>query len=205
MQMDLSTFFSTFGLVFVAELGDKTQLAVMTQTCKYRTTWPVFLGGSLALTAVTALGALGGQLLNHFIPAEFIRLGVALAFVAMGLFIWREAGKPLVAPAEDPCREAAASSAAPKRWDWRAFTTTLGLLFFAELGDKTQLAVIGLAGKQPTLWPVFLGGSLALTAVTALGVLGGQALARRVPERLLLQISAVAFVVMGVLMGIGIL
>lgn len=203
--MDLSTFLSTFGLVFVAELGDKTQLAVMTQTCKYRTPWPVFLGGSLALTAVTALGALGGQLLNHFIPAEFIRLGAALAFVVMGLLIWREAGKPPASLEEDPCRDSAVSPGVHRRWEWRAFTTTLGLLFFAELGDKTQLAVIGLAGKQPTPWTVFLGGSLALTAVTALGVVGGQALARWIPGRFLLQISAVAFVVMGVLMGMGIL
>lgn len=203
--MDWNALFSTFGLIFVAELGDKTQLAVVTQTCKYHTPWPVFLGGSLALTAVTALGALGGQLLNHFIPAEFIRLGAALAFVVMGLLIWRETGKPSDSPEGDPCRDSAVTPATPRRWDWRAFTTTLGLLFCAELGDKTQLAVLGLASKQPTPWTVFLGGSLALTAVTALGVLGGQALSRRIPARLLLQISAVAFVVMGVLMGIGIL
>ena len=58
--MNWSSLLSAFGLIFVAELGDKTQLAVMTQTCKFRRPWPVFFGASLALTAVTALGAVGG-------------------------------------------------------------------------------------------------------------------------------------------------
>ena len=60
----------TFGLIFVAELGDKTQLAVVTQTCKYRRPWPVFAGASLALALVTLLGALGGQLLARLISPE---------------------------------------------------------------------------------------------------------------------------------------
>ena len=63
-----NTLLSAFGLVFVAELGDKTQLAVLTQTCKYRRPWAVFLGASIALTAVTALGAVAGQVLGQFVP-----------------------------------------------------------------------------------------------------------------------------------------
>ena len=54
--MNWSSLLSTFGLIFIAELGDKTQLAVVTQTCKFRSPWAVFAGGSLALTAVTAVG-----------------------------------------------------------------------------------------------------------------------------------------------------
>ena len=91
--MNWSALLSAFGLVFIAELGDKTQLAVMTQTCKFRRPWPVFLGGSLALTAVTALGAVGGGVLGEFVPAIVIRLVAAAAFVVMGVLIWREAAK----------------------------------------------------------------------------------------------------------------
>jgi len=80
----------------------------------------------------------------------------------------------------------------------------LPLLFFAELGDKTQLAVLGLTCKQSSPWPVFAGGALALISVTALGVIGGRQLCKLIPEQLLLKISAVAFVVMGGLMGLGI-
>lgn len=201
--MDLSAFLSTFGLIFVAELGDKTQLAVMSQTCKFRSPWPVFLGGSLALTAVTAIGAAGGRVLNAVIPAEVIRYLAASAFVVMGVLIWREASKPK----DETCalEEGAECLDQKRSWDWKAFGSTFSLLFLAELGDKTQLAVLGLASKQPSVWLIFGGGALALTAVTALGVLGGQQLCKWIPEQLLLKISAGAFVGMGLLMGSGIL
>lgn len=201
--MDWSAFFSAFGLIFVAELGDKTQLAVMTQTCKFRRPWPVFFGGSLALIAVTALGAAGGQLVGTLIPAGVIRTVAAIAFVAMAALIWRETIKSKANDAE--CTPAEVACVENKRgWDWKAFGATLSLLFFAELGDKTQLAVLGMASKQSP-WLVFAGGALALTAVTALGVVGGQQLSQWIPERLLLRLSAAAFVVMGVLMGLGII
>lgn len=209
--MNLNAFFSAFALVFVAELGDKTQLAVMTQTCKYRTSWPVFLGGSIALTAVTALGVVGGKVLGTLVPESVIRIAAAIAFVVMGIFIWREAHEPTEDACEleeEPlCTDALADPKAPQwcRWNWKAFSSTLLLLFLAELGDKTQLAVLGLASKQPRPWLIFAGGALALTAVTALGVLGGRQLGKIIPERLLLKISAVAFVAMGALMGIGVI
>ncbi|HNT73925.1 MAG TPA: TMEM165/GDT1 family protein [Anaerolineae bacterium] len=201
--MNWSALLSTFGLVFIAELGDKTQLAVMTQTCKFRRPWPVFLGGSLALTAVTALGAVGGRVLGEFVPAEIIRLVAAVAFVVMGLLIWREAARSKDAECASnvECVEDAARAA---KLNWQAFGTTFTLLFFAELGDKTQLAVLGLSSKQ-SAGLVFAGGALALMVVTALGVVGGQQLTRCIPEKLLLKISAAAFVVMGVLMGFGVL
>jgi putative Ca2+/H+ antiporter (TMEM165/GDT1 family) len=202
--MDWGAWFSAFGLVFIAELGDKTQLAVVSQTCKFGRPWPVFAGGSLALTVVTALGAAGGQLLSAVIPQQAIRIVAAVAFGVMGLLIWREAVK---LDAEDACEllDEDACETEPGQWDWRAFGATFSLLFLAELGDKTQLAVLGLASKQSAAWVAFTGGAVALIAVTAIGVLGGAKLCEWIPERLLLRISAVAFVVMGLLMGLGIL
>ena len=202
--MDWSAWLSAFGLVFVAELGDKTQLAVVSQTCKCRRPWPVFLGGSLALIAVTAIGAAGGRVINAFIPQDVIRIAAAVAFVVMGLLIWREAKKAEAAAACDVPADADCD-VEQGRWDWRAFGATFSLLFLAELGDKTQLAVLGMASKGSSAWVVFSGGAAALVAVTAIGVLGGEKLSQWIPEQLLLRISAIAFVVMGVLMGVGIL
>ncbi len=201
--MNWSALLSTFGLVFVAELGDKTQLAVMTQTCKFRRPWPVFVGGSLALTAVTALGAVGGQVVGQVVPAALIRVIAAVAFVVMGVLIWWEASRfQDEAGADDLACELDEGRVSP--WNWRAFGTTFTLLFFAELGDKTQLAVLGLSSKQ-SAWLVFTGGALALTVVTGLGVVGGEQLTQWIPEKLLLKISAGAFMVMGTLMGLGLL
>ena len=208
--MDWGVVLTTFGLIFVAELGDKTQLAVLAQTCKYRRPWAVFLGASVALTAVTALGAAGGQALGRIVPTSVLQTVAALAFVVMGVLVGREAvhaeadelalgescGCPDDQGGESPVARAFAQ-------DWKAFGASFGLLFAAEMGDKTQLAVLGLAGKRAESLPVFIGGALALTAVTALGVIGGQGLCRIIPKRVLLWVSAAAFVVMGILMGAG--
>ena len=210
--MDWSALAATFGLIFVAELGDKTQLAVVTQTCKYRQPWAVFLGASLALIAVTALGAAGGGLLARLLPEGVLGYAAAAAFIVMGILVGREAlrarsDEGACEPTVDCADEVGeAGRANPGRsWDWKAFASTLGLLFVAEMGDKTQLAVLGLAGRSEAPWLVFSGGALALVVVTALGVVGGQGLTRLLPERALLWASAGAFVVLGALMGLGVL
>jgi putative Ca2+/H+ antiporter (TMEM165/GDT1 family) len=195
---------SSFGLVFLAELGDKTQLAVVSQTCKYRRPWPVFVGGSLALSVVTALGVAGGRVLGVIIPQATIHMIAAGAFVVMGLLIWREATKSDVDAACEYLEDAECDLR-PAAWDWKAFGATFSLLFLAEIGDKTQLAVLSLATGETSPWMIFAGGSLALTGVTAIAVLGGQKLCEWIPERLLLRLSAAAFVVMGVLMAVGVL
>jgi putative Ca2+/H+ antiporter (TMEM165/GDT1 family) len=203
-----SAFLTALGLVFVAELGDKTQLAVVTQVCNYRRPWAVFGGASLALTLVTAIGAAGGEALGRLVPQDVLQAVAAAAFVVMGLLVAREAWKTegntlSRATCEVPTNEG--SDCREGRWSWQAFGSTLGLLFVAELGDKTQLAVLSLAGQYRSALAVFLGGSLALAGVTALGVLGGQALCRLIPERTILWVSAAAFVIIGVLMAFGVL
>ncbi|MFO7917310.1 MAG: TMEM165/GDT1 family protein [Anaerolineae bacterium] len=203
--MSWDTFLSTLFLVFVAELGDKTQLAVITQTCKYRRGLPVFLGASTALTGVTALGVGGGQALSSVIPQDVIRAIAAGLFVVMGILLWRESIQcEDGATMEERCADAPLPKGRRALWHGKAFVSTLGLLFFAELGDKTQLAVMGLASKRPAPWAVFAGGALALTGITALGVVVGRQMRRWIPERLLLKLSAASFIVMGVLMGLNV-
>jgi putative Ca2+/H+ antiporter (TMEM165/GDT1 family) len=207
--MDWGALLSAFGLVFVAELGDKTQLAVVTQTCKHRTPWAVFAGASAALIVVTALGAVGGQVLGRLVPDGVLRILAALAFVVMGLLIAREAYKAGNGPSsrkacETPADELTECASIPI-WDWKAFSSTFALLFLAELGDKTQLAVLSLSSQHGDVWQVFVGAALALTLVTALGVVGGQGLRRLISERVLLWASAVAFILMGALMGLSLL
>jgi len=89
--------------------------------------------------------------------------------------------------------------------DWKVFLSTFALLFVAELGDKTQLAVISMTCKHGRPWPVFIGATVALALVTLLGVVGGEMVYRVVPESLLPKISAVAFVVIGALMWFDVL
>jgi putative Ca2+/H+ antiporter (TMEM165/GDT1 family) len=85
--------------------------------------------------------------------------------------------------------------------DLRIVATVFGALFLAELGDKTQLAVISLvAAGQPAI-AVFTGASLALVASTAMAVLGGDGLLRLIPAEVLQLIAAAIFIIVGVLVG----
>jgi Ca2+/H+ antiporter, TMEM165/GDT1 family len=81
---------------------------------------------------------------------------------------------------------------------WKQFLTAFAVLFIAELGDKTQLAVITMSASSKRPLAVFLGGSFALVLLTGIAVLAGEAIARVVPEWLLRRSAAISFVVIGV-------
>lgn len=87
--------------------------------------------------------------------------------------------------------------------DWKLMLTTFGLLFLAELGDKTQLSVFSLVAKHKSPLPIFLGAAAALVLVTGIGALVGQGVAQVVPEETLKKGAAVLFVVLGVLIWFG--
>ncbi len=87
--------------------------------------------------------------------------------------------------------------------DWKVLTSTFGLIFIAELGDKTQLAAVTMVAQTKAPVAVFIGASLALTVVSLLGVAVGTVLVQFVPTEYLQKAAAVAFIVIGVLMLIG--
>src|SRR5437763_7293380 len=87
--------------------------------------------------------------------------------------------------------------------DWKIFGTAFLTLFLAELGDKTQLAVITMTASTGSKVSLFLGAALGLVAVTLVGVLVGGVLSEYVPTEWLQRIVAVAFILIGVLMLIG--
>jgi len=87
--------------------------------------------------------------------------------------------------------------------DWKILGTAFVTLFLAELGDKTQLAIITMSSKTESKWAVFIGASLALVFVSLLAVLVGGVLSQYVPTEWLQRIVAVAFIVIGVLMLLG--
>ena len=82
--------------------------------------------------------------------------------------------------------------------DWKLALTTFAAIFVAEMGDKTQLAIITMTGSSRKPLSVFLGGVAALSVVTAIGVAFGQVAAGYVPERVMTRIAAILFVAIGV-------
>jgi putative Ca2+/H+ antiporter (TMEM165/GDT1 family) len=87
--MDWKIFGSTFAAIFIAELGDKTQLATLALSSSSDSRWMVFAGSALALVATSALAVLGGDLVTRVVPAEWIQRSAGVLFVALGgLMLW---------------------------------------------------------------------------------------------------------------------
>ena len=85
--MDLRVLFTTFGIIFLAEMGDKTQLAALTMAAQTKKPWAVFLGASLALAAVSAIGVIVGGTLGSYIPVDWIKRIAAIAFIIIGVLM----------------------------------------------------------------------------------------------------------------------
>ncbi len=84
--MDWRLVLSAFGFLFLAELGDKTQLTVFALAAQHRAPWPVFLGAVLALSVVSLIGAFLGGLIGCYLPAKYVQVGAGFLFVGVGIF-----------------------------------------------------------------------------------------------------------------------
>ena len=83
----MKTFLMTFFLIFLAELGDKTQLATMLMAAKSKSIWMVFFGSAFALAASSLLGVLAGSVITRYVPQEYIHFGSGIAFIIIGILL----------------------------------------------------------------------------------------------------------------------
>jgi len=178
----LSVSGASFLLIFLAEFGDKSQLVCMTLAAKHRH-WPVLLGAVAAFAILNLLAVLFGAVVASWIPEFWLALIVAGLFGFFGI-------QSLLMKDDDSEDEST-----EVRSSHSLFITALLMIFVAEFGDKTQLAVAGLASTYHGL-PVWIGSTLALLATTALGVMVGQRLLKRLPLRLIHKFSGVLFLLL---------
>jgi putative Ca2+/H+ antiporter (TMEM165/GDT1 family) len=85
--MDWRVIVTTFGAIFLAEMGDKTQLAAMTLAAETKKPFAVFIGAAVALACVSALGVAVGGALGHYLPVLWIKRVAAVAFIAIGVLM----------------------------------------------------------------------------------------------------------------------
>jgi putative Ca2+/H+ antiporter (TMEM165/GDT1 family) len=85
--MDLRVLLTTFGIIFLAEMGDKTQIAAMTMAAQTKKPWAVFLGACLALAAVSAIGVIVGGALGNYVPLEWVKRIAAILFIIIGVLM----------------------------------------------------------------------------------------------------------------------
>lgn len=169
---------STFALIALAEIGDKSQLVCVALAARHRH-WPVILGAITAFLALNTLAVLFGAGVAAWVPERIMAGLVSLLFAAFGVHA-------LYKQVDDESEDAVEMS------DHGIFITTLVLIFVAEFGDKTQIAVAGLAGSFDPL-PVWLGATAALVMVSILGVWAGRTVLQRLPLLWLHRISGAIF------------
>ncbi|WP_305785838.1 TMEM165/GDT1 family protein [Symbioplanes lichenis] len=174
----------SFAVIFVAELGDKSQLMALTFATRFKTL-PVLIGITVA-TAVVHLVSVGvGYGLGVALPTGWISLIAAVAFLAFGA--WTLRGDKLT---DDEKTKAERSTGS-------AILAVGGAFFLAELGDKTMLATITLA-TQYGWFGTWLGSTIGMVAADALAILVGRLLGRHLPEKAIRYGAAVLFVIFGV-------
>jgi Ca2+/H+ antiporter, TMEM165/GDT1 family len=88
--MNWKVFFIAFGTLFIAELGDKTQLAVFTLVATHKDPMSVFFGAALALALVTLIGAACGQFVTRYVPTNYLQVAAGILFVGIGIFVLKD-------------------------------------------------------------------------------------------------------------------
>ena len=179
----------SFGVVFVAELGDKSQLMALAFAARYPAL-PVLLGITLATAVVHALSVALGSVVGAALPTDTISIAAGIAFLGFGL--WTLRGDQL----------SAGEAAKVQRSTRSAVTAASGAFFLAELGDKTMLATVTLATTEGA-WGTWAGSTLGMVAADALAIAVGGQLGARLPERLIKAGAALAFWVFGVVLIAG--
>ena len=176
----------SFAVVFVAELGDKSQLMAMTFALRYR--WWVVLSGILfATTAVHLVSVAVGHFLGVAIPATAISIVGGIAFLIFGA--WTLRGDSLDDDEQSKAGRVARS----------AFLAVTSAFFLAELGDKTMLATITLATDNN--WAgVWIGSTVGMVAADALAIVIGAVLGRHLPDNAIRYGAAALFFGFGVWM-----
>lgn len=172
-----------FGVIFVAEFGDKSQLMVLAFAARY-SAGIVLAGISIAAAAVFAIAVGVGSLLGVALPDGPIAIAAGVLFLVFA--VWTLGG-----------HGDAEAERAPRT---RSALAAVALSFFlAELGDKTMIATLALAAREDPLW-TWLGATLGLIAADVGAIVAGRILGVRLPERLLRRLAAAAFLVFGIVL-----
>ena len=183
---------TSYFLILAAEIGDKSQLVCMALAVRYRAT-PVLVGSILAFLFLNSIAVIFGSAIAGWIPELVIAIIVSALFLGFGLHaLFASAGD------DDISGEGISDDDIQIKSQRHILLSTFVLITLAELGDKTQLAVVALSSQgNPT--SVWLGSTLALVTTSVMAVWAGRTLLQRIPIVLLHRISGALFIALSVL------
>lgn len=179
----MSAFLQSLFFIFIAEMGDKTQLVALTFATRFRAR-TVILGVFAATLLVHLFSVFIGELLGIALPTFWIGILAGLAFIGFG--IWTLKGDRLEEEdAEKPDR-------------FGPFITVALAFFLAELGDKTMLATVTIASQQQSFVPVWIGSTLGMVVADGIAILVGKFAGKRLPEQTIRYIAGMLFMIVGI-------
>jgi putative Ca2+/H+ antiporter (TMEM165/GDT1 family) len=173
--------------VFVAEMGDKTQLMTLALAARYKSL-PVLLGVCLAAMLINSISVLLGCSVGKVLPQFWLNICAGVAFIIFGALALR-------ADKKDEREE----EEAPKLDRYGVILAVALSFFLAELGDKTMLTTAALASRTNNVLQVWLGSTVGLVLANALAIVLGASMASRLSGRLTQAIVAAIFAVSGLI------
>ncbi|MCE9649903.1 MAG: TMEM165/GDT1 family protein [Parvibaculum sp.] len=178
----MEAFFISMSAVAVAEIGDKTQLLALVLAARFRKPLPIIAGIFVATIVNHALAAELGILIAGWLTPEILNWVLGVSFIAAGIWM-------LIPDKVDDVSDGASR--------FGPFITTTIAFFLAEMGDKTQLATIGLAARFHDLLSVAAGTTIGMMIANVPAVFLGEIAAKALPMQLVRGTAAAIFVALG--------
>lgn len=185
----MEAFFVSTGVVFLGEMGDKTQLLALLLAAKFRRAVPIIAGILVATILNHLFAGWVGTWVAAALGANLLRWLVGLSF--LGVALWT------LVP--DKINSEEASNGSKRAQHFGVFGTTVVIFFLAEMGDKTQIATVALAARYNDLVTVVVGTTLGMLMADVPAVLFGESVARKLSMPFVRGVAALIFAVLGVL------
>ena len=209
-MIDWIVFFTVFGLLFLGELGDKTQLIVFNLSLEHEKSYKVAIGAMLGFAVIVSLGVFLGAIITTYVPISLIQVISGVVFILIGVFEMRDLkevyrqrkreGEEGVKE-EKEVKQENLNQPVSKLANLRnnPYAAGFGFIFVMELGDKSQILTITLASIYPSPLEVWLASFLALSSLALMGAYFGEFISRKIPKLHLKVLSIAIFVIIGII------
>lgn len=178
----MEAFLNSFFLVFISEMGDKTQLLSLVLTARFKKPWTILAGVFVATVLNHALAAWAGEWAGSFFAPMTLKWILGITFIGFGLWI-------LIPDKEEELKTTG---------HFGVFMTTVIAFFLAEMGDKTQLATVALGATYANLALVTLGTTAGMMGSNALAIFMGDKLLKKIPMTWVRRFACALFLIFGV-------
>lgn len=191
MNTFLSSFSIAFGLLFLTELGDKTQLIIISLALKDGSRGKLAIGATFGFLAIILVGGIFASLICHYIPLSLISQASGVIFILLGGY---QLTKRITQGSESTGENEDFFRVLPRS---NVIAGFLGI-FIMELGDKTQVMTIFLATQSSSLFGTLCGAWVALSLLAFIGAFAGSLISKHLPRKKIKLVSALLFLIVGV-------